>query len=432
MNKQGEFLKLLRRKQGLTQTDLADKLNVSDKVISKWEVGDSFPDYSLLMPLANILKVDVQEILNGEYNQEKLQDDSQNAETAKVIYVERKDNDKPLTFKDKIINGLKFLNLHKEVFFGSLIFISVLLMFCNFIKWPMEQYGFYNNYFKFLFVPFQKDINGYLYNDSYAGMFLTMFEKDINLFAYIISGLVYLYLLILAISLFIFIKSFIKKNLIDINKIFKLSIFLSVFSIVFIVLSFVLKSKLISTMNSTGMALFDASPIKIKTASFFPLILNLIIVTFASIFKYVKSLKVDNNFSSKDIEQNDNNSSVDSIEKNYKTEKVDHSKRNKIIKIVVSLILIIGVGIGAVFFTLSKISTPKNTIKAYLKNINNSNYNDNFNLIYGLTDEEKATLTYYQATYMLYSELKLNSINYLIFCKRQYINLKTLIFLLNL
>lgn len=68
MSKQGEFLKTLRRKKGLTQKQLAEKLNVSDKVISKWEVGDSFPDYSLLPNLSQILEVEIQEILNGEYN----------------------------------------------------------------------------------------------------------------------------------------------------------------------------------------------------------------------------------------------------------------------------------------------------------------------------------------------------------------------------
>lgn len=66
MSKQGEFIKTVRRKQGLTQKQLAEKLNVSDKVISKWEVGDSFPDYTLLPELAKILQVEIQEILDGE------------------------------------------------------------------------------------------------------------------------------------------------------------------------------------------------------------------------------------------------------------------------------------------------------------------------------------------------------------------------------
>lgn len=68
MSKQGEFLKTVRRKKGLTQKQLAEKLNVSDKVISKWEVGDSFPDYSLLPNLSQILEVEIQEILNGEFS----------------------------------------------------------------------------------------------------------------------------------------------------------------------------------------------------------------------------------------------------------------------------------------------------------------------------------------------------------------------------
>jgi len=59
-------IKKLREKSGLTQTDLAEKLSVSDKTISKWETGRGLPDISLLEPLANALSISVTELLSGE------------------------------------------------------------------------------------------------------------------------------------------------------------------------------------------------------------------------------------------------------------------------------------------------------------------------------------------------------------------------------
>lgn len=62
----GATIKMLREKQQLTQSQLADKLCVSDKTISKWETGKGFPDISLLEPLASLLRVSLPELLSGE------------------------------------------------------------------------------------------------------------------------------------------------------------------------------------------------------------------------------------------------------------------------------------------------------------------------------------------------------------------------------
>lgn len=59
------FLAELRKAKGYTQKELAEKLYVSDKAISKWERGLSMPDISLLIPLAEILEVSVTELLEG-------------------------------------------------------------------------------------------------------------------------------------------------------------------------------------------------------------------------------------------------------------------------------------------------------------------------------------------------------------------------------
>ncbi|MDD4850615.1 MAG: helix-turn-helix transcriptional regulator [Gemmiger sp.] len=62
----GKFLMQLRKGKGLTQKQLAEKLYISDKAVSKWERGLSLPDIALLMPLAQLLGVTTTELLSGK------------------------------------------------------------------------------------------------------------------------------------------------------------------------------------------------------------------------------------------------------------------------------------------------------------------------------------------------------------------------------
>lgn len=70
----GQFLSELRKEKGFTQQELAERLFVSNKAVSKWERGQSLPDISLLMPLAELLGVSVAELLKGERLSEKALD----------------------------------------------------------------------------------------------------------------------------------------------------------------------------------------------------------------------------------------------------------------------------------------------------------------------------------------------------------------------
>lgn len=62
----GAFIAQLRKEQGLTQKELADRLNVTDKAVSKWETGKGFPDLKLLEPLAQALGVSLVELMQGK------------------------------------------------------------------------------------------------------------------------------------------------------------------------------------------------------------------------------------------------------------------------------------------------------------------------------------------------------------------------------
>ena len=62
----GKFIAECRKKNNLTQMQLAEKLNITDRAISKWENGKAMPDSSIMLDLCNILKISVNELLSGE------------------------------------------------------------------------------------------------------------------------------------------------------------------------------------------------------------------------------------------------------------------------------------------------------------------------------------------------------------------------------
>ena len=64
--KTGDLIRRLRKEKNLTQKQLAEKLHVSDKTVSKWECGSGSPEVSLLAEISRILEVDVQAILVGD------------------------------------------------------------------------------------------------------------------------------------------------------------------------------------------------------------------------------------------------------------------------------------------------------------------------------------------------------------------------------
>lgn len=68
--KTGKLISEKRKKLNMSQKELADKLFITDKAVSKWERGLSFPDISILIPLAEILKISLYDLLKGEENNE--------------------------------------------------------------------------------------------------------------------------------------------------------------------------------------------------------------------------------------------------------------------------------------------------------------------------------------------------------------------------
>ncbi|MED9925178.1 MAG: helix-turn-helix transcriptional regulator [Clostridia bacterium] len=63
----GKFIAKCRKKNNLTQMQLAEKLNITDRAISKWKNGKGMPDSSIMLDLCNELKISVNELLCGEF-----------------------------------------------------------------------------------------------------------------------------------------------------------------------------------------------------------------------------------------------------------------------------------------------------------------------------------------------------------------------------
>ncbi len=68
----GKFLKELRKQKGLTQEQIAEKFNVSNRTISRWENGNNMPDLDILIEISDYYEVDLREILNGERKSENM------------------------------------------------------------------------------------------------------------------------------------------------------------------------------------------------------------------------------------------------------------------------------------------------------------------------------------------------------------------------
>ncbi|MFV0516016.1 MAG: helix-turn-helix domain-containing protein [Aminipila sp.] len=68
----GNIIRYLRQEKGMTQKQVADRMNISDKTISKWERGLGCPDISLLAELCDLLDVNMQKMLNGDLEQNEI------------------------------------------------------------------------------------------------------------------------------------------------------------------------------------------------------------------------------------------------------------------------------------------------------------------------------------------------------------------------
>ena len=119
----GKFIAECRKKNNLTQMQLAEKLNITDRAISKWENGKSMPDSSIMLDLCDELKISVNELLSGEVI--KMEDYKKQAEENLLkMEKEREQKDKQL------------LNLEVVIGYISSITFLILIFVASFIEMP--------------------------------------------------------------------------------------------------------------------------------------------------------------------------------------------------------------------------------------------------------------------------------------------------------
>ena len=122
----GTFIAALRRANGMTQKDLAEKLSVSDKAVSRWERDESLPDLMLLPVIADIFHITVDELLRGERKVDAVDDEEEVRDTAAETVRLRKQTKRVLTVQ---LSRLRSSNC-VAIYIGALGVISAIV--CNF------------------------------------------------------------------------------------------------------------------------------------------------------------------------------------------------------------------------------------------------------------------------------------------------------------
>jgi len=84
----GSFLKELRKEKGLTQEQLAEDLNTSNRSVSRWETGSNMPDLGMLITLAEYYDVEVREIIDGERKSENMNEEMKDTLNKVADYTE--------------------------------------------------------------------------------------------------------------------------------------------------------------------------------------------------------------------------------------------------------------------------------------------------------------------------------------------------------
>ena len=121
----GKFIAERRKTEGLTQVQLAEKLNITDRAVSKWETGKSLPDAMIMLDLCGILKITVNDLLSGEV----VTMDNYNKELEKNLIE---------TVKQKQEADKRLLNIEIVVGVICVVIMFALAMIVSFV--PMQEW----------------------------------------------------------------------------------------------------------------------------------------------------------------------------------------------------------------------------------------------------------------------------------------------------
>ncbi len=151
----GRFIAECRKKNNLTQMQLAEKLNITDRAVSKWETGKAMPDSSIMLQLCEILKISVNDLLCGE--SVTMNNYNENSEKILLEMVKQKEEaDKRLLFIEILMGILCMVVFFALVLVASLVNLeewlrillivigfSPLLIACPFMLKIEQTAGYY-------------------------------------------------------------------------------------------------------------------------------------------------------------------------------------------------------------------------------------------------------------------------------------------------
>ncbi len=114
----GKFLQELRKEKALTQEQLAERLGVTRRTVSRWETGSNVPDLDILIELADLYTVDLREILGGERKSEPMNEELKRT----VLQVADYSNEE----KTRLLRRMHWLYVAGLIGFAAFIVISAL------------------------------------------------------------------------------------------------------------------------------------------------------------------------------------------------------------------------------------------------------------------------------------------------------------------
>lgn len=116
----GRFIADRRKEKGLTQAQLAERLNITDRAVSKWETGKSMPDSSIMLELCQILDISVNELLSGE--KIEVENASQKADEA-LLELKRKDENN--MSKNTVISVIFTITMFTGIIVGCICDVAI-------------------------------------------------------------------------------------------------------------------------------------------------------------------------------------------------------------------------------------------------------------------------------------------------------------------
>ncbi len=125
----GKFIAQCRKEENLTQEELAEKLDITYKAVSKWECGKGLPDASIMMELCNILKINVNDLLSGE-------------RVDKNSYIDRAEENF-INLKKKVDRAVKILCITEWICVIIIVLLFFIHMYFNWLyKGPWDDSNF--------------------------------------------------------------------------------------------------------------------------------------------------------------------------------------------------------------------------------------------------------------------------------------------------